>query len=116
MPGIITVVGNQADQAKAEEKSLRVKSSLRGSNTRVSGVADFESWKYGDTFLEKSYRRPRCSDWTLKIFFGKGIRRSTTFQLTPSSNSHSKGLKKARQVVRGEVVDPTANTCGDSMG
>ena len=34
-----------------KNKSLRVKSSLRGSNTRVVGVADFESWKYGDTFL-----------------------------------------------------------------
>ena len=54
MSGIITVVGNQADQAKAEDKSLRVKLSLRGSNTSVSGVADFERWKYGDTFLEKS--------------------------------------------------------------
>ena len=54
MLGIITKVINQADQSKAEYKSLRVKSSLRGSNTSVSGVADFESWKYGDAFLEKS--------------------------------------------------------------
>ena len=54
MPSIITVVGNQADQAKTEDKSLRVKSSLEESNTSVSGVTDFESWKYGDTFLEKS--------------------------------------------------------------
>ena len=44
-------VGNQA---KVEDKSLRVKSSLRGSNRSVSGVANFESWKYGDTFLVKS--------------------------------------------------------------
>ena len=53
MPDIITKVRNQADQAKAEDKSIRVKSSLRGSNTSVSGVVDFERWKYGDTFLEK---------------------------------------------------------------
>ena len=54
MPGIITKVENQADQAKAEDKSLRVEYSLRGSNTSVSGFADFESWKYYNTFLEKS--------------------------------------------------------------
>ena len=54
MPDILTKGGKQVDQAKAEDKSLRVKSSLRGSNTRVSEVADFESWKYGNTFLEKS--------------------------------------------------------------
>ena len=54
MPDIIMKVGIQVDQTKAENKSLRVKSSLKGSNTRVSGVAEFESWKYGDTFLEKS--------------------------------------------------------------
>ena len=54
MPDIITKVGNQVDQAKVENKSLRVKSSLKGSNISVSEVANFESWKYGDTFLEKS--------------------------------------------------------------
>ena len=86
-------VGIQVDQAKAENKSLRVKPSIRGSNIRVSGVADFESWKYGDTFLEKSYRRPRCSDWTFKICFGKRIQRSTTFQLTMSSNLQCKRVK-----------------------
>ena len=47
-------VGNQVEQAKADDKSLRVKSSLRGSNTSVSGVANFESWKYGNPFVEKS--------------------------------------------------------------
>ena len=39
---------------RREKNSLKVKSSLRGSNIRVVGVADFERWKYGDTFLEKS--------------------------------------------------------------
>ena len=35
-----------------ENTSLSVKSSLKDSNTSVSGVAEFESWKYGDTFSE----------------------------------------------------------------
>ena len=47
-------VGNQVDQAKAGNTISRVKSNIKGSNTSVSGVADFESWKYGHTFLEKS--------------------------------------------------------------
>ena len=41
-------------EPRKENKSLRVKSSLRGRNKSVSGVADFESWKYADTFVEKS--------------------------------------------------------------
>ena len=40
---LMSEVGNQVEQAEAEDKSLRVKSSLRGSNTSVSGVANFES-------------------------------------------------------------------------
>ena len=43
MMGMFTGIENQADQAKAEDKSLRGKSSVRGSNTSVSGVANFES-------------------------------------------------------------------------
>ena len=34
-------VGKKADQAKAEDKSLRVKSSLRGSNTSVERSCGF---------------------------------------------------------------------------
>ena len=43
MLGIFTKIENQAEQARGEDKSLRVKLSLRGSNTSVSGVTNFES-------------------------------------------------------------------------
>ena len=65
MPDIITKVGNQADQAKAEDKSFRE------SNTRAGGVAvwKLEIWRH---FLRKIIVEASVLRLDIKNMFQKG--------------------------------------------